>query len=485
MWENNLKEKKKILCFAAPAAIVVLASLAILPFMFRPLWFDEALTINEYIRLDKISDIYFFYTIPNNHIVYNIFLKCFLGIFPFSEPMLRLPSAIFGLASVLALFYLLRRQFGVAISSLLMLCLVFSMPFSIYATAARGYMLSFLLISAALVFSLRFVKTRRLSDFAFYFFCVLLSVGTIPSNLAAIFCIFPVILLENNRVPIKKLSLPIGLLLGGVCLALAVFYLPILGKFLKAMRLKEGWPDPFQAAFHFYGALAISFLPAILFGLAGLFSGVAKRKKMFILSLAALLVPGIFFFLRSPSPFPRALFSCWPVIIYILGHLCHRTAAIMRLKLKAPHRRLIFLSVFLLIMLTAFFEQGQRAELSKFFTRSGQDDYFKPYFIENFNPVKAVRKTIELRKNRPDSIFVDKSFDYPSFIFYAGVLGIPRECIIFDFPYKQIDNLDSHREIYVVTTGDERMRGFIERFGFSGYSLEEDLGDIKIYHASK
>ena len=157
----------------------------------------------------------------------------------------------------------------------------------------------------------------------------------------------------------------------------------------------------------------------------------------------------------------------------------------MRLKFEAPHRRLIFLSVLLLIMLTAFFERGQKAELSKFFTRSGQDDYFKPYFIENFTPLNAVRKTIELRKNRPDSIFVDKTFDYPSFILYAGVLGVPNECIIFDFPYKQIENLDSHKEIYVVTTGDERMRVFIERFGFSGYSLEEDLGDIKIYHACK
>ena len=43
--------------------------------LYRELWFDEALTLLNFVLPLELGDIYFSYHIPNNHIVYSMLLK--------------------------------------------------------------------------------------------------------------------------------------------------------------------------------------------------------------------------------------------------------------------------------------------------------------------------------------------------------------------------------------------------------------------------
>ena len=54
---------------------LLLAAAAGLLVWQRELWFDEALTLTNFMLPLKLEEIYFNYTIPNNQIVYTMLLK--------------------------------------------------------------------------------------------------------------------------------------------------------------------------------------------------------------------------------------------------------------------------------------------------------------------------------------------------------------------------------------------------------------------------
>ena len=62
---------KKYIC----AVVFIIAAAALRPVLQRELWFDEALTLLNFVLPLELGKIYFSYTIPNNQIVYSIMLK--------------------------------------------------------------------------------------------------------------------------------------------------------------------------------------------------------------------------------------------------------------------------------------------------------------------------------------------------------------------------------------------------------------------------
>ncbi len=478
---------KKRIQILAPVSLGILTLLLLAPMTFRPIWFDEALTIVDFVMLDNYVDIYFNYSIPNNHIVYSIFLKAFLVIVPMTEFSLRAGSLLLALTSVLFAFACWKRKFGVVPTYITLLSLIFSGSFSIYGTAIRGYMLSFLLILLALHSALAFLRKKDRKYLFLYAISVFLALGTIPSNIAGIFGVFIVLFFESRGKLGKLTRFPENLLLALPFLAIALFYLPIFGNFIKAMGLKEGWNEALHASLHFYAAILISFLPLIACAAIGIFLNRKKINKAMVLALALIfMLPGLIFIIKTPSPFPRTFFPYLAVLLYILAYFTMHAYAFARLRFKAPGRRLAVMITTCIIVLSGLLQFNCRNAFSNAFTISGQDDFFEPYFLrQDFQPYRAARKTAQIINPGNNKIFVDKRTDYPAFIFYANAIGIPSENILFDHPYRNLDSLGNITLIFIATQNDDSMKTLSERFKLFDTKLIEDFGQYKLYSAQK
>ena len=79
MTDTDQSRRKKSFLIAASLFIVVLYFTR--DGIFRPLWFDEALTIMNFMALPGPVEIYYNYVIPNNHIVYTVLLKFWSSIY--------------------------------------------------------------------------------------------------------------------------------------------------------------------------------------------------------------------------------------------------------------------------------------------------------------------------------------------------------------------------------------------------------------------
>ncbi|MCI0734289.1 MAG: glycosyltransferase family 39 protein [Methylococcaceae bacterium] len=68
------------------------------------LWYDEVVTLIEYVRL-PLSQLLVTYTSPNNHILFSLFAKFCTTLFGESSWALRLPALVAGVASLAALYW--------------------------------------------------------------------------------------------------------------------------------------------------------------------------------------------------------------------------------------------------------------------------------------------------------------------------------------------------------------------------------------------
>ena len=71
-------------------------------YLLRPLWFDEALTVQNFALLDSVESIYFNYVIPNNQLLYTMLLHFWIKLycnFGSIDSWMRLLSLQIGRAS--------------------------------------------------------------------------------------------------------------------------------------------------------------------------------------------------------------------------------------------------------------------------------------------------------------------------------------------------------------------------------------------------
>lgn len=122
----------------ALAAILLLATLLRAIQLNSPLWFDEVLTLVEFVRLPA-PELLTKYTTTNNHILYSLAANRCVALFGESPAALRLPALLFGVASIAALW-----RVGVQLSSrreagLACLLLAVSYHHVWFSQNARGY----------------------------------------------------------------------------------------------------------------------------------------------------------------------------------------------------------------------------------------------------------------------------------------------------------------------------------------------------------
>lgn len=103
------------------------------------LWVDEVFTLLDFVRL-PVGQILTSFPNQNQHMFFSLLSHASMSIFGESAWAMRLPSVLFGVASIWALFFLGRRLFGTRESLLACVLMTVSYHHIWFSQNARGYM---------------------------------------------------------------------------------------------------------------------------------------------------------------------------------------------------------------------------------------------------------------------------------------------------------------------------------------------------------
>ena len=459
-------------------AIALLACCAAVPYIFRSLWFDEVLTMEVFVRPQRFWNIYWAYNIPNNHIIFSLceklwtlFIALIMGE-GFCMPFLyRMVSLAFAIPAVILFTEKLMDKCGILVGAIVGASLCISTTFILFSTCIRGYMLSFFFTVFAFYAAEKIVKYNRKRDYFLYFAACILSVGTIPANLAALGAValffLPTLFFHRKRIwsSFFLCFLPV--------LALIVFYTPIARKFFANMDRGEGWTSPAAAATNLYFSFAVMVLMLLPFALLG---GVhyfrkhyRKLKWHFAAGVLIFLLPVPAFFVFKNAAFPRVffpLFPVWGMCIGLLLAMYWKSCKTAKGK-WAP----ILLQIFSLILLLEFAPQ-----VSDFVYSSGRDDDLTmPYHLRHtFSPPEMLGE-IKERLDRGEKLYVFATFhsDAPANAYEVMLRGLPPETVRTDafggfWEQEIVRKKEEGYNIYFLTGSVIDLEYNIRRFGFSG-----------------
>lgn len=438
---ENMNERNRIHLIAI-FVVVCGFILGIRDALFRELWFDEALTVGEFMYLPNIAAIYQNYIIPNNHIVYTIFLKIWNELYTnaFSLDFYwRLFSVLTAAITIGVMFERWRKRYGIATLALVLFAFSYSLPFEIYSTAIRGYMLSMLWIVLSLEFARYWVFKANWQSGTGYFIFSLLAIGTIPSNLLAL---GGIVIFFFPYFGFKKVFKWKFIYLAMTPLvATAIFYLPISQRVAGILKLHEGWNSGFTVARIVSSSFVIAFFPLIIAAVAGGIVYFRRTKNMkFLWSLLVLLIPLAIVFLRDPAPFPRVFVTLWPLWILLLcAGLRHFIAAYRVRKSHLP------IAVFLLVtsIVWGMLCHRYKDNLKRVFHGEQHlDDFFSPYYMApKHKPFNLIQKIKKLAGDNEISVYLSFNAEPCVITLYSRMAGINSINWIFDSPRRKVSFL--------------------------------------------
>lgn len=465
---NSLKDRSRIYLIAL-FVIACAFILGVRDALFRELWFDEALTVGDFMFLPDISAIYHNYVIPNNHIIYTICLKLWneLYISGFAVDFYwRLFSTLTAAFTIGVMFERWRRRYGIITVTLILSAFCYSLPFEIYSTAVRGYMLSMLWIVLCVEFARSWVFKADWRTGAGYFIFSLLAVGTIPSNLLAlggiVIFFFPYFGFK------KVLQWKFIYLAAAPLVATALFYLPISRQVAGILKLHEGWNSGLAVARVVYSSFLTAFFPLAVAAAAGtaVYFSRAKNRK-FLWPLVIFLIPLAVVFVRDPAPFPRVFITLWPVWILLLcAGLRHFTA------LCRKRKKHLFIAVFLLAAVIGWGMvcHNYKGMLARIFHGEKHlDDYFSPYYMApEHKPWSLIQKIKKLSGESAVPVFISFNAEPGVITLYSRMAGIKSINWIFDKPYDKLSALPQGS--WIVCRKSE-ISGLKNRFGIKTETL--------------
>jgi len=397
---------------------VVAAVSSVFLLLRRELWFDEAITVTLYMLPLRLHQIYLSYVIPNNQIVYTMMLKLWHGLLTGTDPapvaFWRLLSLLSALAAMAVIFRLRGKLHDRTPWSAVVVLTAFAVSpvFWNYATALRGYALSWFWIALALDGAWRVFHGRPGSGWCMYAVGMLASVGTVPTNLLActgvVIYAFPWCRREWFR------DWRLLLLAAGPFLALAVFYGPILKSFLNTFGLHEGFSPRCGALAVVYGAVAVTFGILPLAEIPRLKRrGWRRRLRCAIWFLP---VPAIL--LLPNAPFPRVFCTLFPLFAMLVADGIAAMGRMTRL-------RTALLVGGVLVSLAAF-RLCAPAAASACGLSEYEDDYFRPWYMAKDYSVRELLPELE---KHPDIPVVFMSFDSDPcpLMFYALIRDIQKD----------------------------------------------------------
>ncbi len=123
-------------------SLIVLSCLALglrLLNLNSDLWVDEVLTLVDYAR-KPLGEIVTSFPNQNQHMFYSVLARASFDVFGESAWAIRLPSVIFGVGSIWAMFFLARKLVGVKVALLASALMTVSYHHIWFSQNARGYM---------------------------------------------------------------------------------------------------------------------------------------------------------------------------------------------------------------------------------------------------------------------------------------------------------------------------------------------------------
>lgn len=439
-------------------------------YLLRPLWFDEALTLQNFALMESIEKIYFSYVIPNNQLLYTMLLhwwiKFYSGISDFAVWM-RLLSLLLAVITLLYTFRRFRVSLGSGVMAVVLITFCCAPPFLLHATALRGYMAGACFTILALGAALDYVALGKFPAWCRYFIFSLCAAAVLPSDMLALGAVVlyampgcGVDFLKNKRFYILCLT-PFA--------AAAVFYIPIFHQLINVAKVgsNESWKD-------IYGVLRAVYLPQI-FTFAMLFLPASAsllsvfRKKFNLLRTCRAgiwLLPLVPILLFPAPPFPRVFFPLFPIFALLFGAgIRDFTAIYCRLK-RRFNSFFWFGGLIILAFSWCWIQQGPGVKkiFSEHCGGAGRDDFYFPYYLRSSHiPDKTAECVAELKKsyNWNSFYFTFNSDPWP-LIFYLRMNGFNDAVFLFDGPGGKVSTIPSGSA--VILKKDESHSLLAERF---------------------
>lgn len=467
---NFLYRKRFLLSLVLCCAMLFSA----LPYIFRALWFDEVLTMEVFVHHLPLSKIYWTYTIPNNHILYTIAQKLWVMLVEADGPrpyfFYRFVSLFAAIPAVcLILNYFIRKTSYAGLLVTAAVCL--NMTFILFATSIRGYMFSFLFCTAAFIAMEKVVRKPSFFTGLSYFFWCVLSIGTIPANLASLgggvgFFLAPLFFRKKRRMKVLLF------LAGCPFLALFLFYLPLARQFFASMDRGEGWTSPAAAAHNLYFTFFTIFLCILPFAGLGAVKMVKKYPRLrwnILMAFFIFLVPMPAFFVFKNAAFPRVFFSIFPIWALIAAYG-------LAMYIKSEKKFFWKALPFILQLPFIFFLLHYSPAVSDFLFVSGRDDDLTmPYHLRHSFTPQIIIDEISKRIQEGEKLYVFSTFhsDAPANAYQVMVKGLPQNTVKTDVfgGFWEKELLDRHKEgyhIYFITGNEMDLQYNIRRFGLRG-----------------
>jgi len=432
-------------------------------FLYRNLWFDEAMTLLNFAMVNPVRDIYFFYPVPNNHILHTFLLRGWLELQPEGIGItffLRLFPFLTGLGVLAALLFLFRRRTRRPSLLLAATALSGSLPFLIYATSLHGYVLSASGASLTLAFGLRYIESRVRHYFVLYALAAMFTTGIIPSNLiviaACVLYILPVLGRDFYRKPqFWYLTIAPNIMF-------LLFYLPIWRQFMGVCALGEGWDSPWAVLRAVLAAVCVTFGVLLIAGLAS----VKHRPSFRLVRGGVWILPLVFLFLTPKAPFPRVIFPFFPLFTLLVAGGLDDFFAVMRKRGVSTRHIFLILCVFVLISGGVMQQSSVRAYLSRCFGGGiWRDDFFNCYYLsDNHTPAQTVMQIKKISGDRPVNLYMSISADPWPIVFYGQMNGLRCESYRFDGPLQgKVEQLVPGT--WVILRTDENAATTSSRFG--------------------
>lgn len=196
-----------------------------------PLWYDEILTLQTHVRLPW-GDMMQSYSM-NHHYLFSLQAKASVAIFGEAAWSLRLPAMLFGLASIAAVWWLVRDLAGSHVAHITALLLAISFHHIWFSQNARGYTELAFWSALAMVLFLQGVRKPSWKIWIGYSLCMVAAIAThltgvfffMAQGLVWLFVATRALPAQGIRAPIIVMP-ALGYILGGILTLL--FYAPLL-----------------------------------------------------------------------------------------------------------------------------------------------------------------------------------------------------------------------------------------------------------------
>ncbi len=184
-WKTKLPTPEKESSTGWPALVylIILSAIALVLRLWNlnsDLWIDEVLTLLDFVRM-PFGQIVTSFPSQNQHMLYSILAHASTTAFGESAWSLRLPSVIFGLASIWAFFFLVKTVLGKREALLGSTLMTVSYHHIWFSQNARGYMGLLLFTMLATWCWLRALETNRFAWWSGYSIAVVLGMWVHPT----------------------------------------------------------------------------------------------------------------------------------------------------------------------------------------------------------------------------------------------------------------------------------------------------------------